>query len=57
MSERMLRIISLCLVNLFFISIFRLQIITFCSVIVILFATEAILYPCFIHVHIFMMSL
>ena len=28
-------------------SIFRLQIITLCSVIVILFATEAILHPCF----------
>ena len=34
-----------------------LQIITLCSVIVILFATDVMLYPCFIHVHIFMMSL
>ena len=49
----MLWILSLCLVNLFFRSIFRLQIITLCRVIVIMFATEAMLYPCFIHVHIF----
>ena len=33
------------------------QIITLCRVMVILFATEAILYPVFIHIHIFMMSL
>ena len=38
-------------------SIFCLQIITLCSVIVIMFATEAMVCPCFIHVHIFMISL
>ena len=40
-----------------FVSIFLIQIITLCSVIVILFATEAMLYPYFIHIHIFLMSL
>ena len=49
--------LSLCLVNLFLEVFFLLQIITLCSVIVILFATEAMLYPYFIHVHIFMISL
>ena len=34
-----------------------LQIITLCNIIVIQLATEAMLYPCCIHVHIFMMSL
>ena len=47
------------LVNLVFVIeiLFLLQIITLCSVIVIMFVTETMLYPYFIHVHIFMMSL
>ena len=46
-SELMLCFLSLCFVNRFQKVLFLLQIITLCSVVVILFALEAMLYPYF----------
>ena len=59
MSEKQLPILMACRLSVRY-EVNQLKAvpdIPLCSVIVIMCATEAMLYPCFIHVHIFMMYL